>query len=410
MPSIRMLSAAAILYAFLLGSRVDAASISMLAARQTTSPNITVPNGNFEFVTLAAIGTQNYICKNSKYELQSADASLMCKSNGKKNGFTGAGKGGKEQPNKGYAYGVYMYKNEKANLMRRENAGEEKLVVGKHFFLDQPDANGGRPTWQLTTGSRVTMKKVNNISSPIDPANNIDWVLLTTTSTEPNKASDNNTPVPSCIKGIDLSATTFVVRKTTVGGQPPKMPCTDGKVLRVPYTSDYEFSTKSQSRTFGNDMRGGIVKMGDISRCRCGHRRRGQHAGYTVYLLESSKFDFVSISQRSGGLAMAAASLAAKQTIFGCSHSTTAAPFTILTIPVLKPRDNQTGTPATLAPPEGNTEKLTLIGRGTQNYLCNNNGTFALQNATASLFCPSKDTAPVGRHFFLDEPDANGGV
>ena len=115
------------------------------------------------------------------------------------------------------------------------NSNQCKYPIGKHYFLDPPDSNGGKAVWagsDVQSCGAVVTKKIAQADSP-NPAKNIPWLKTATTSTMGRA-------------GGVLSKATFVQRVLTDGGQPPAaQECgqkfSNGQMFESPYTTEYWF-------------------------------------------------------------------------------------------------------------------------------------------------------------------------
>jgi hypothetical protein len=77
---------------------------------------------------------------------------------------------------------------------------QKKVAIGRHFYLTQPDALGGQPTWETLPEdgvpfSLVTGKAVARVT--VDP-NSIAWVLLNATNSEGDRYV-NQVLAPFCV-------------------------------------------------------------------------------------------------------------------------------------------------------------------------------------------------------------------
>lgn len=103
----------------------------------------------------------------------------------------------------------------------------------KHYFAPQPDARGGRATWEsLTDGSIV--RAIAAVSSPApNPSADIPWVRLNTTATTPGYFANVE----------------YVLRVNTAGGVASAAgDCNvekTGQIVKVEYTADYVYFVKS---------------------------------------------------------------------------------------------------------------------------------------------------------------------
>ncbi|GJJ10925.1 hypothetical protein Clacol_005154 [Clathrus columnatus] len=106
--------------------------------------------------------------------------------------------------------------------------GYSPLVLGHHYFINNPTGAAGiSPTFDFRADSEkgnpeafVVTSKTEDVPSPVDPTDNVDWLQLT------------------AIPGQGELAST-VYRILTVGGQPPTS-CTPGSApITVPYAASY---------------------------------------------------------------------------------------------------------------------------------------------------------------------------
>ncbi|KAH7433644.1 hypothetical protein KP509_07G079000 [Ceratopteris richardii] len=88
---------------------------------------------------------------------------------------------------------------------------EESLRVGRHFFLSEPDAQGGQPTWELTSSATPLTSAVTgkSLASLTVDSNSIAWVLLKATSHSGN------------ITEGTLGRVSYIQRLQTQHGLPP---------------------------------------------------------------------------------------------------------------------------------------------------------------------------------------------
>ncbi|KAJ3315822.1 hypothetical protein HDV04_000029 [Boothiomyces sp. JEL0838] len=143
------------------------------------------PTENTLLAKTFAVGTQNYKCIASRWELESVDA----------------------------------------NLSKDRHTLENVQV--SYYFLPTKDPDGGQPTWMyLNDYSTFTGKPV--AKSVVDP-NSIPWVLISRTS--------------GSTSGV-MSKVSSVLRVHTQGGNPPTSGCQEGQSSRVGYTAEYWFFTK----------------------------------------------------------------------------------------------------------------------------------------------------------------------
>jgi len=104
--------------------------------------------------------------------------------------------------------GSWALKAPDAKLLNQEGS-----VIGRHF---------AGPTWQLNDGSWVKGKAVAKQVAP-DPTA-VPWLLL------------------ESVGGTGrLAAVRFIQRTETRGGNAPDVICSQGAMLRVPYTATYSF-------------------------------------------------------------------------------------------------------------------------------------------------------------------------
>ena len=135
-----------------------------------------------------------------------------------------------------YAKGTQNYKcNLTANAFALDSANADLWetaamtgnTIGTHFFLEKPDANGGRPTWKHNDGSSVTVKVIVRADSP-NPKEDIQWLQTSTTSTAG--------------KGVLLDVVGVLRMKTAKGISPANTECKeDGKIVKIGYESEYWF-------------------------------------------------------------------------------------------------------------------------------------------------------------------------
>jgi hypothetical protein len=173
--------------------------------------NIQVPDGNTAFLEGHAVGTQNYICLPCPNVITSAE---MC-------------------PASGFAWAFF---GPQATLF---NDHDRQIIT--HFLSPNPDeGNTPRATWQHSRDTSAVWAVA--IASSSDPDSDPDfvapgaipWLLLRVVG-----AQDGPTG------GHKLTATTFIQRLNTSGGEAPSSGCslsTDvGKKALVRYTADYFF-------------------------------------------------------------------------------------------------------------------------------------------------------------------------
>lgn len=176
----RFITACALVLALLV-----AASSAATAHASETAPGDQLDPRTYEpanqlFLTVHAIGVQNYAC----------------------------------QPN-----GTWLFTDPEAVLYDPKHAGKP---IGTHFL----NFATGRPVWQLKDGSSVeAARKVSVSGGP----GNIAWLLLQAAGTSSGSDGDR------------LAGTTWVQRLNTSGGVAPAASCTSGATLAVPYTTDYVF-------------------------------------------------------------------------------------------------------------------------------------------------------------------------
>ncbi|MCO5562975.1 hypothetical protein L7F22_016611 [Adiantum nelumboides] len=101
-----------------------------------------------------------------------------------------------------------------------------EAVVGVHFFLAEPDASGGQPSWLLGS-SRVTAKSL--AATTVDSAS-ITWNLLQATTYQ-LIVSDAAPSSDSTISWV--GEVTFVQRLDTQGGLPPSLPTSSAALPSV---------------------------------------------------------------------------------------------------------------------------------------------------------------------------------
>ncbi|KAJ3317853.1 hypothetical protein HDV06_001094 [Boothiomyces sp. JEL0866] len=153
---------------------------------------IRAPSGSKLISKTFGVGTQNYKCSAGKWALESVNA------------------------------------NQYKELRDLEH------VDISYFFLNQPDSNGGQPSWMyLDDFSVFTGKPIVKVT--VDQ-NSIPWVVL-------SRTSGSN-------QGL-LSKATTLLRVHTKGGNPPNTPCNEGQFIRVRYSAEYWFfSGPSTSRPY----------------------------------------------------------------------------------------------------------------------------------------------------------------
>jgi hypothetical protein len=119
--------------------------------------------------------------------------------------------------------------------------GELRQQITTHFLSPNPaEAGLARATWQSSLDtSSVWAKKIAESSDPAFVAPGaIPWFLL-------EKVGVANGPAG----GSFLAQTTYIQRLNTTGGAAPTSACTEaGAVEFVPYTADYIFYRRSDSR------------------------------------------------------------------------------------------------------------------------------------------------------------------
>ncbi|GLJ29517.1 hypothetical protein SUGI_0581850 [Cryptomeria japonica] len=102
-------------------------------------------------------------------------------------------------------------------------------VIGRHYFLGEPDYYGGQPTWEtFMPYSRVTAKLESRVV--VDP-NSVPWLSLQATS-----------HMGSIYM---LASISYVQRVSTTGGKPPESidGAQIGDIYMSPYTAVYWFYT-----------------------------------------------------------------------------------------------------------------------------------------------------------------------
>ncbi|TDX00622.1 DUF3455 domain-containing protein [Dinghuibacter silviterrae] len=153
------------------------------AARAQTIPSaLAVPAGNKLILHAYAKGVQVYVCT---------------------------------QDPKDTTHYVWTFTEPQATLYADR---DYKTDIGKHYL-----GATGQPTWESTDGSKVSAVKVQQVPD----AASIPWLLLKAASTGGSGA---------------LSATTYVQRLRTTGGEPAEADARHkGEKIRVPYTAEYLF-------------------------------------------------------------------------------------------------------------------------------------------------------------------------
>jgi hypothetical protein len=165
-------------------------------------PAIQVPSGNVPYLKGAAVGTQNYVCRNTPtgvaWTLFGPQATVFI------------------------TYRLFQT--------------EIRQQIMTHFLSANPDEGGlPRPTWQSSLDTSAVWGEV--AASSTDPAyvapGAVAWLLLKVVGTEPGPAGGNS-----------LKQTTFIQRVATSGGVAPAAGCTAstlGATVLVPYATDYYF-------------------------------------------------------------------------------------------------------------------------------------------------------------------------
>ncbi|GLJ29520.1 hypothetical protein SUGI_0581880 [Cryptomeria japonica] len=124
---------------------------------------------------------------------------------------------------------AWNFKNVSAELS--SVPGQE--VIGKHYFLGEPDQYGGQPTWEtFMPYSRVTAKLQTRVV--VDP-NSVPWLSLQAT-----------THMGSIYL---LTSVSYVQRVSTTGGKPPESinGARIGDIYMSPYTALYWFYAPQRS-------------------------------------------------------------------------------------------------------------------------------------------------------------------
>ncbi|EKM54671.1 uncharacterized protein PHACADRAFT_163069 [Phanerochaete carnosa HHB-10118-sp] len=101
------------------------------------------------------------------------------------------------------------------------------VVLGQHFFIDNPTGSGLSPEWDFTSASEagnpnafVVGATTGSVPAPSNPTVNINWLSL---------------------KSVEGELATAIYRVSTQGGQPPAS-CTPGSAnITVRYTAQYVF-------------------------------------------------------------------------------------------------------------------------------------------------------------------------
>ena len=166
-------------------------------------PALEVPAGHDAYLTLYAIGTQNYVCVS-----------------------TTSGLG-------------WRFIGPQATLFLSFR-GVPRQQVSTHFLSADPSATA-RPTWQHSFDSSRVWGRV--VASSTDPAyveaGAIPWLLVEAAGTAVGPMGGNT-----------LTRTTFIQRVNTSGGVAPAGGCSDaahvGAQALVPYTTDYVFYRASR--------------------------------------------------------------------------------------------------------------------------------------------------------------------
>jgi hypothetical protein len=169
-----------------------ALSFVVYGANVTLPASFEIPSNYSLALKLFAVGTQNYKCNGTKWTLNNADAELWL------------------------------------------NAEAKGKPDGIHYFLEQPDANGGRPTWDsYADQSEVTVKLLRSDPGP-SPDKNIAWLQTTRTS----------------VRGQGVfSAIEMVLRVNTEGGLAPSTACSDLDKVSIPYKSEYWYYKLASNNT-----------------------------------------------------------------------------------------------------------------------------------------------------------------
>jgi hypothetical protein len=125
------------------------------------------------------------------------------------------------------AIGTQNYKcNATASTYILDNAVAKLLKngkpVGDHYFLDKPDANGGRPTWKVDRDGSVLTGKL--VSKTGNSTVNIPSLFVEKTSGTGS-----------------LGDHTHIVRAACKGGVAPVDKCTPEQTIKVNYECEYWF-------------------------------------------------------------------------------------------------------------------------------------------------------------------------
>lgn len=136
-----------------------------------------------------------------------------------------------------YTFNGTQWVNYNASAKLYSSASGHKMVVGRHFFLAQPDASGGQPTWETfdhvhhpTVVSLVTAKGIHSVTVDAD---SITWNLLQATSHSSSKEL--------------LGDVTYVQRLKTRRGLPPSSTtgAKKGDTHSSKYSAVYAYYVKS---------------------------------------------------------------------------------------------------------------------------------------------------------------------
>lgn len=164
---------------------------------QTTSvPAILQPPaGHEEFLTAAAVGTQNYLCMPTGWAFIGPQATLFFKV---------------------------------ANMRRQ---------AATHFLSPNPDQDGAaRATWQDSFDTSSVWAAAIASSNDYAEPGAIPWLLLQVVGKKNGPVGDSG-----------MADTTYIQRVKTTGGLAPAGGCSVGARAFVPYTSDYVFFREARS-------------------------------------------------------------------------------------------------------------------------------------------------------------------
>lgn len=201
-----MKTAVALAAAIVLGLGVTTATAQPSSFRSdvpSVPPALEVPAGHDAYLTLYAIGTQNYMCVATTSGL------------------------------------AWRFIGPQATLFLTFR-GVPRQQVSTHFLSADPSATA-RPTWQHSFDSSRVWGRA--IASSTDPnyveAGAIPWLLVESTGTAVGPMG-----------GSTLARTTFIQRVNTSGGVAPASGCSDaahvGAQALVPYSTDYVFYRASR--------------------------------------------------------------------------------------------------------------------------------------------------------------------